>query len=421
MGSFARGLSRLKGLTRDVKIFNNLTDIKASLKTDLQFHKSKSVADEIARPLSDVFSGIIDDIRITDEHGIDFTGPTKQLDLDKFINDVRRGDMTSFSSFYETKNGVKLDNNVVSNISNYMKETFPDFKLNEYFKNVDELKFGKLNHKALWETKPYELDSLKQMYSTDPKFKKLIDNLNEYAEKTTGKLRKKITLKGVFYTFLIGGGAFLILQELSHVAKTAAGCYRIYKDTDGKLTSCKISQCSCKFPQIGRHKACTQVPKNVNELTCVDWPNKDDVGNENTGKNCRSCDPNAPKDSKQYLDPSNFVDSKDVYQCREPPSIGEIITDVIHDLPGKVIDTVTDTVNIVLEIVKYGAIFIAGAGIFAICSKVYTTLIAKQQLSVENNDTYTNNEDVHSVYSTASYPSHYIDSRQYKTVSQPFT
>jgi hypothetical protein len=295
---------------------------------------------------------------------------------------------------------VKLDNNIVSSISDYMKETFPDFKLNQYRNNVDELKTGKLNHKALWETKTNDLESLKQLYTNDAKFKSIIDNLNEYAEKTTGSLRKKITLKGVFYTFLIGGGAFLILQELSHIAKTSAGCFRIYKGTDGKLVSCKIAQCSCKYPQIGRNNACIQLPKLVNEITCQGWPSKNDVGTDDTGKDCRSCDPNAPKESKQYLNPSDFVDAKDIYQCRAEPSIGEVIADVVDFIPGKVIDTVADTVNIVLEIVKYGAIFVTGAGVFAVCNKIYKTFLKSSPNNEDSvqSPTYSMNDNVKSVH-----------------------
>jgi hypothetical protein len=202
-------------------------------------------------------------------------------------------------------------------------------------------------------------------------------------------------LKGVFYSFLVGRAAFLILQEFSRVVKTSAGCFRIYKGTDSKLVNCKISQCSCKYPQIGKNNACTQIPKNVNEVTCQDWPSKDDVGTEVTGKDSRSCDPNAPKESKQYLNSDNFVDAKDIYECRAEPSIGEIIADVINSIPGKVIHTVTDTVSIVLEIVKYGAIFVAGAEVFAVCNKMYKPFLKP----FNNGDDNVYSDDVRSVYS----------------------
>jgi hypothetical protein len=76
----------------------------------LEFHRSY-IAEEVARPLSDVFAGKVDDIKLTNENIIDFSGPTKQLDIGTSISEMRRGD--SFKSYYETKHGVRLDNESV--------------------------------------------------------------------------------------------------------------------------------------------------------------------------------------------------------------------------------------------------------------------------------------------------------------------
>jgi len=244
-------------------------------------------------------------------------------------------------------------------IQELFQKTFPDHSYNRIM--VDDLNKVKSHFgDTVTNTAPARMEDLADLYHTNTKFKKFIDELAE---------RPKSEVRTFLCKVLIGGGVVALLAALYQLSQDMAGCWRYYQDDNGQTLSCKISQASCKYPHVVNQ--CSQIPeviRNANPGVCQGW----DEGKENSA--CRKCDPNAKTDSPQYLDAKDFVKPSDMYRCRGPGTIGEMAANIIHIIPNIIHDG-GDIIVHIFSILKYAVIGAIIIIIVVIFYKAYNLLI----------------------------------------------
>lgn len=329
--------------------------------------------------------------------------------VNEIVDHIRTGNLDEIIRAYEkvpddipTKRvlNTHFNNEAVKKaFRSMMESTFPDSKFGRKLWKNKLFSKRKLS-KKLYDRK-IDVDSkyggFDELYRTDRKFKKLIDNLNKFA-----KTQKKgvVTLKGTFITVTVGFGAYALFENLTKRAKQMAGCWRIYMTPvgygkDGTISSCKIIQCSCANPEYHRDNACTKLPKisSIGSLCGNYFDSDKDVENAE----CRKCDVNAPVDSLQHLSPDEMIDPSDLYVCRPRPNVGTLLSEFITDLPQQVWDGVNATGHVIIEALKYCGIFLFGCILMLIglkCFEGYRKIreIFSGSKNVDDDDVEANNE-----------------------------
>lgn len=363
MSGLGRGVSKFR------KLAHGIDDGANHLKTindELLFSTSSS---KVFLGKTTTLEKLLKEIS-NDTHIIDVNGVSRQMvkhidrPLSEIVRHVRMGNLDEVIKAYKNVadnvpvkrilNDHFNDATMKNNFKRLMENTYPDRKLFSASKKNKTFTKSKLKE-AYYKDIDFDLEygGLDKLYRTNKRFRKLIDNMEN-----APKFYKKpfIVVKGLFGTIVLGFGIYALFNSLVKQAKEMAGCWRVYITRSGEISACKITHCSCINKEYNPKNVCARLPKIENiSSVCRGFPNPEkDIANAE----CRKCDVDAPENSQQYLSPEEMIDPKDVYLCRPQPNVGTLLSEFIADLPKQIWDGVNTTFDVLVDIFKYGAIFI---------------------------------------------------------------
>jgi len=364
MESFAKALNGLSRISVDVVKSDVLTNLTKNL--DFIPASKSSIAEDLFKTFRNSYFKVSDNI-------VKFEPPNTNSaikSIDDFNHLVRNGEFFEFYKSLTMDGKIQFDPKVTSKtfqpVEQLFQRTYPDKLFNKIsiddFKRVDDF-FEQ--DSSIVNNIPKSQNELKILYEQNTKFKNIIDKLDK---------KPKSKLKTFLITLTIGGGVLTLLASIYQASQNMAGCWRYYNE-NGKTKSCKISQASCKYNSVICQ--CQQIPQGINDNLCESW----DESKEHS--ECRKCDPNAKSDSAQYLDSKEFISPFDIYRCRGPGTVGEILANVAHVIPS-IINTSTDIVSDIFALVKYGIIGLVFITIIVILYRGYQMFLQSKTTARED-------------------------------------
>lgn len=359
----------------------------------------------LMKALSNTFLELLDDIEFVGKSGYLYKPTFKNIAIpfNTVISELRMGNLNvlidaskmiketaSSPSTLKRIIGEQLDNAIVKDMfRECMERTFPDRKLHIITEGNAKLLKDHLDDNIL----KTQIDTdaiygnIDKLYKTNVKFKKFIDKLTQLPKKL-GK--EFLSVKGLYTSVILGGGAYALIKILMANAEKMAGCWRISLAKNGTFNTCKIPQSSCESKKYDIHQICVKVPpiiekggKNILTNTiCDGWKDSTkDIGNSH----CRRCNTQAPKNSLQYLPIEDMVDPHDQYVCKPMPDVGTVLGDFVGNLPEEIWDGVNKTVDIITDVFKYVVIFLLGGILIFLVLKMRDIYKQMHHLFISNN------------------------------------
>lgn len=188
----------------------------------------------------------------------------------------------------------------------------------------------------------------------DKELDKLVTRLAKHVRQNGGARFRYVS---TFFALTgVAGTAAAVATALHEQAKRSAGCWRVYLDPITKhLRSCKIVTASCRNRDVNETSVCDRTPVSFSADMCRDT-------GDGADSECTRCDSTAPPGDHQYIAPSQYLEPNDMYVCRPVASVGEMLGQMIADMPELARDVVGDVANTVFRVwdgVKYFALIVA--------------------------------------------------------------
>lgn len=221
--------------------------------------------------------------------------------------------------------------------------------------------------------RPKTVEQLYDAVRRDKELDRLVTRLTEHVRKNGGT---RFRYASTFFAFAgVAGTSTAVVTALHEQAKRSAGCWRVYLDPVTKrLRSCKIVRASCRNRDANENSACDRTPLCFTADMCRGSDNIGGGGGGGDGdeNECVHCDSTAPPGSEQYIAPSQYLDPNDLYVCRPVATVGEMLGQMIADMPELARDVVSDVTNTLFRVwdgVKYFVLL--GAAILTVVSLAY--------------------------------------------------
>lgn len=209
--------------------------------------------------------------------------------------------------------------------------------------------------------RPETAEQLMDAIRRDKELDKIVTRLSEHVRKNGGRRFKYVST--FFVLTGVVGSTTAVAVGLQEQAKRSAGCWRVYLDPVTKrLRSCKIVRASCRNRDANDGNLCDRTPLSFGTDMCRGTDTDE----------CERCDSTAAPGTKQYIAPSEYLDPNDMYVCRPVASIGEILGQMVADMPELARDVAGGVANTVLQVwgdLKYYAL--AAVIVVVILSTVY--------------------------------------------------
>lgn len=242
------------------------------------------------------------------------------------LEKLRRGDVETISEMYTANNSsAQLSETAKNGLSKMFISNFPDAEI---------FKISKIKE-SLLASEP----NLFTKYSFDLNVKVDVDKVESILKRARQQHGAKEIVQTLFYGAVPIATVAGFIAYYNSVKNTSAGYFRIYKDGGGKFVACKIKDGSCVNPEIGAGGECLERPSVLNSSTCAGYSSTTD------DSPCRKWDIHADSQKERYLDPKKVFHVSDRYQCRDVPSVGEVLASTLKSVG----ETVEEGVSYVFE------------------------------------------------------------------------
>lgn len=283
---------------------------------------------------------------------------------------LRSGDLDSVARSFELASSELGSKAFRKAYTTYARSIFPDVRVAEQAAAARRALPSTLSSVSR-DLRPETANQLFAAIRRDKELDKIVTRLSEHVKKNGGKRFRYVST--FFVLTGVAGTSAAVATALHEQAKRSSGCWRVYLDpVTRQLRSCKIARASCINRDANDANLCDRTPLSFSADMCR-GATKDE---------CVGCDSTALPGSKQYIAPSQYLEPNDMYVCRPVASVGEMLGQMIADMPELARDVVGDVANTVFKLwdgVKYFAL--AAVVIVVILAGVYAFVNLKSKLS----------------------------------------